>query len=134
MVCGVTIGAWAFVAAGAGVTKDLPEYALMAGVPALAERRRRAAGGGRMTTLQDSVESGVPVLDLGPETGALWDGLTAVVQAVIRAGYFTMGRPAHRGGAARRGWGGCVIIVAGLSLPSCFRAPLPPATGRSAEN
>ena len=34
IVCGVTIGEWAFVAAGAVVTKDVPPYALMAGVPA----------------------------------------------------------------------------------------------------
>jgi UDP-2-acetamido-3-amino-2,3-dideoxy-glucuronate N-acetyltransferase len=34
IVCGVTIGAWAFIAAGAVVTKDVPDYALMAGVPA----------------------------------------------------------------------------------------------------
>ncbi len=30
----VTIGAWALVAAGAVVTKDVPDYALVAGVPA----------------------------------------------------------------------------------------------------
>jgi UDP-2-acetamido-3-amino-2,3-dideoxy-glucuronate N-acetyltransferase len=34
VVCGVTIGDWAFVAAGAVVTKDVAPYALMAGVPA----------------------------------------------------------------------------------------------------
>lgn len=34
VVCGVTIGAWAFVAAGAVVTKDVAPFALMAGVPA----------------------------------------------------------------------------------------------------
>ncbi len=34
VVCGNTVGAWAFVAAGAVVTKDVPAYALMAGVPA----------------------------------------------------------------------------------------------------
>jgi UDP-2-acetamido-3-amino-2,3-dideoxy-glucuronate N-acetyltransferase len=34
VVCGITIGEWAFVAAGAVVTKDVPAYALMAGVPA----------------------------------------------------------------------------------------------------
>lgn len=34
IVCGVTIGEWAFIAAGAVVTKDVPPYALMAGVPA----------------------------------------------------------------------------------------------------
>lgn len=33
VVCGVTIHEWAFVAAGAVVTKDVPPYALVAGVP-----------------------------------------------------------------------------------------------------
>jgi UDP-2-acetamido-3-amino-2,3-dideoxy-glucuronate N-acetyltransferase len=34
IVCGVTIGEGAFVAAGAVVRKDVPEYGLVAGVPA----------------------------------------------------------------------------------------------------
>lgn len=34
IVCGITVGEWAFVAAGAVVTKDVPSFALMAGVPA----------------------------------------------------------------------------------------------------
>lgn len=34
IVCGVTIGRYAFVAAGAVVVKDAPDYALLAGVPA----------------------------------------------------------------------------------------------------
>ncbi|MEI7752436.1 MAG: acyltransferase [Candidatus Omnitrophota bacterium] len=34
IVCGVTIGRYAFVAAGAVVTKDVPDYALMIGNPA----------------------------------------------------------------------------------------------------
>lgn len=34
IVCGHTIGAYAFVAAGAVVTSDIPEYALVVGVPA----------------------------------------------------------------------------------------------------
>lgn len=33
IVCGSTIGEWAFVAAGAVVTKDVPAYAMIAGVP-----------------------------------------------------------------------------------------------------
>jgi UDP-2-acetamido-3-amino-2,3-dideoxy-glucuronate N-acetyltransferase len=33
IVCGITIGEWAFVAAGAVVTKDVPAYALVAGIP-----------------------------------------------------------------------------------------------------
>ena len=34
VVCGHTIGAWAMVAAGAVVTGDVPDHALVAGVPA----------------------------------------------------------------------------------------------------
>lgn len=34
IVCGSTIGRYAFIAAGAVVTKDVPDFALMAGVPA----------------------------------------------------------------------------------------------------
>ena len=34
IVCGVTVGAYAFVAAGAVVNRDVPEFALVAGVPA----------------------------------------------------------------------------------------------------
>ena len=34
VVCGVTIGEFAFVGAGAVINKDVPAYALMAGVPA----------------------------------------------------------------------------------------------------
>ena len=33
VVCGITIGPWAFIAAGAVVTKDVPAYALVMGVP-----------------------------------------------------------------------------------------------------
>lgn len=35
VVCGNTIGKWAMIASGAVVTKDVPNYALMAGVPAI---------------------------------------------------------------------------------------------------
>ena len=34
IICGTTIGAFAFVAAGALINKDVPAYAIMAGVPA----------------------------------------------------------------------------------------------------
>jgi UDP-2-acetamido-3-amino-2,3-dideoxy-glucuronate N-acetyltransferase len=34
IVCGTTIGRYAFVAAGAVVNRDVPEFALVAGVPA----------------------------------------------------------------------------------------------------
>ncbi len=35
IICGVTIGEYAFIAAGAVVTKDVPAFALMKGVPAM---------------------------------------------------------------------------------------------------
>ena len=34
IICGVTVGAYAFVGAGAVVNKNVPDYALMVGVPA----------------------------------------------------------------------------------------------------
>jgi UDP-2-acetamido-3-amino-2,3-dideoxy-glucuronate N-acetyltransferase len=34
IVCGVQIGPWAFIGAGAVITKDVPAFALMVGVPA----------------------------------------------------------------------------------------------------
>lgn len=34
VVCGVTVGAFAFVGAGAVINRDVPDYALMVGVPA----------------------------------------------------------------------------------------------------
>ena len=34
LVCGITVGEWAFIASGAVVTKDVPAHALVAGVPA----------------------------------------------------------------------------------------------------
>lgn len=35
IVCGVTIGKYAFIGAGAVVNKDVPDYAIMVGVPAI---------------------------------------------------------------------------------------------------
>jgi len=34
VVCGITIGRYAFIAAGAVIAKDVPDYALMIGIPA----------------------------------------------------------------------------------------------------
>jgi acetyltransferase-like isoleucine patch superfamily enzyme len=34
IVCGVTLGEYSFIAAGAVITRDVPAFALMAGVPA----------------------------------------------------------------------------------------------------
>jgi len=35
VVCGIELGRYCFIAAGAVVTKDVPDYALMTGVPAM---------------------------------------------------------------------------------------------------
>jgi acetyltransferase-like isoleucine patch superfamily enzyme len=74
VVAGVTIGRWALVAAGAVVTRDVPDHALVAGVPA---RRIKWVG-----------KAGVPLEAGGdgtwkcPETGQLYteddDTLTEV--------------------------------------------------------
>jgi UDP-2-acetamido-3-amino-2,3-dideoxy-glucuronate N-acetyltransferase len=34
IVCGVELGAWCFIGAGAVITRDVPDFALMVGVPA----------------------------------------------------------------------------------------------------
>ena len=45
IVCGHTLGEYCFIAAGAVVTKDVPNFALMAGVPARRIGWMSAAGG-----------------------------------------------------------------------------------------
>lgn len=75
----VTIGEWATVAAGAVVTKDVPDFALVAGVPA-----RRVGWVGR---------AGVPLVSVGegtyecPSTGEIFeetDGLLHLVDGPKR--------------------------------------------------
>jgi UDP-2-acetamido-3-amino-2,3-dideoxy-glucuronate N-acetyltransferase len=61
VVCGVTIGRYAFIGAGAVVTADVPDYALMLGVPARRSgwmsrhgRRLEAAGGDGLMVCPES--------------------------------------------------------------------------------
>lgn len=44
IICGVTIGRHAFIGAGAVITKDVPDFALMAGVPARQIGKMNEAG------------------------------------------------------------------------------------------
>ena len=69
IVCGVTIGRYAFIAAGAVITKDVPDYALMAGNPA----RRigwMSRHGHRLTPDEDGImicpESGLRYKEVEP--------------------------------------------------------------------
>jgi UDP-2-acetamido-3-amino-2,3-dideoxy-glucuronate N-acetyltransferase len=58
IVCGVTIGRFAFIGAGAVINRDVPDYALMAGVPA----RRigwMSEYGVRLTSVGRAVDHGV---------------------------------------------------------------------------
>lgn len=64
IVCGVTIGRYAFIGAGAVVTKDIPDYALMVGNPArqigwMCEcGERTQVQGGRCNVCQDQGSRG----------------------------------------------------------------------------
>lgn len=54
IVCGITLGRYAFISAGAVVTRDVPDYALMVGVPArqqgwMSRHGHRLTGQGIMT-------------------------------------------------------------------------------------
>ncbi|MCA1246221.1 acyltransferase [Massilia sp. MS-15] len=69
IVCGVTVGEYAFVAAGAVVNRDVPAFALVAGVPA-----RQI---GWMSRFGDRLDLPWPVTDPGaqarcPHTGDLY--------------------------------------------------------------
>ena len=66
IVCGVTIGRYAFVAAGAVINRDVPDYALMAGVPA----RRigwMSEHGTRLTPIAKASEAGIAGADADAE-------------------------------------------------------------------
>lgn len=60
LIAGITVGRWALVAAGSVLTKDVPDYGLVAGNPArlvghvcTCARRLRDAGGGRLVCGHD---------------------------------------------------------------------------------
>jgi UDP-2-acetamido-3-amino-2,3-dideoxy-glucuronate N-acetyltransferase len=70
IVCGVTIGRYAFIGAGAVITRDVPDYALTVGVPS----RRigwMSEAGHRLETIAGSAASETEKLQC-PVTGALY--------------------------------------------------------------
>ena len=62
LVCGIEVGRYAFIAAGAVVTKDVPDYALIAGVPG----RQRGWMSRHGHPLQDPDKQGIMIC---PESG-----------------------------------------------------------------
>ncbi len=64
IVCGATLGRYCFIGAGAVVRGDVPDYALMLGVPA-----RRVGWMGRHGFRLQASDDGEPGLYLCPETG-----------------------------------------------------------------
>lgn len=70
VVAGITIGRWALVGAGAVVTRDVPDYALVAGVPA---RRVKWVGRAGVPLVPDQAGS-------GEEPGEAEDGSTQAVR------------------------------------------------------
>lgn len=78
IVCGVTIGRFAFIGAGAVINRDVPDYALMTGVPA---RRMgwMSEAGFRLETIGSSPDDTTREQLRCPGTGALYERAGDVV-------------------------------------------------------
>lgn len=80
IVCGVTLGRYAFIGAGAVINRDVPDYALMAGVPA----RRigwMSEAGHKLESIEGSATAPTERLRC-PGTGQLYMRTGDVVQPV----------------------------------------------------
>ncbi len=84
IVCGVTLGEYCFVAAGAVITRDVPAYALVAGVPSR-QLGWMSRAGHRMVS--DGVDASAADAELlrCPETGERYRRVGGVVSLVETA-------------------------------------------------
>jgi UDP-2-acetamido-3-amino-2,3-dideoxy-glucuronate N-acetyltransferase len=114
VVCGTTIGPWAFVAAGAVVTRDVAAHALVAGVPARRTgwvshagerlgddlvcprtgRRYALVGPDRLEEVGDDAggaPAAVELVDLGAQRRRLGRRIDRAIGGVLAHGRFVMG-------------------------------------------
>jgi dTDP-4-amino-4,6-dideoxygalactose transaminase/acetyltransferase-like isoleucine patch superfamily enzyme len=112
IVCGAQIGEYAFVAAGATVTRDVPPHALVKGTPARVSgfvcvcgetlrghglvsctgcQRRYRVEEGRCLPEADSAVTSVPFLDLDAQNRPLFPAYRAAFERVLESGQFILG-------------------------------------------
>lgn len=96
IVCGTTIGRYAFIAAGAVVTKDVPDYALMSGVPAR-QQGWMSRHGHRLTFDGDGMAT-------DPESGFRYTLAEGVVRCLELDEEAPLPREAARGSKPYREW------------------------------
>ena len=129
IVCGHTIGEYAFIAAGAVVTQDVPAFALMAGVPARrigwmshageklgpdlvcpsSGRRYREAGPDRIEEIVMMADAAtvavepIEFIDLGAQRRRIGSRMDEAIRRVVDHGRFILGPGSCRARAPARG-------------------------------
>ena len=85
---GVTIGEYAVVAAGAVVTKDVPDYAVVGGMPAKVIKSEIIRSGGK--TMQNKTFQAAVYLRLSREDGDVTEGSKQVSNSIANQNELVM--------------------------------------------